>query len=120
MSRIKGNNEFEAEYLEAFSKRLEELRLDAGVSARDMSLSLGQNPGYINNIENMKSLPSLSMLFLICEYLHVTPSYFLSTFDTDTKAVKQRELMSMVERLTPQQFDALFTIVHELTRRRLP
>lgn len=37
---------------EKFVKRLIELRLNKGVSARDMSLSLGQSAGYINNIEN--------------------------------------------------------------------
>lgn len=34
----------------AFSLRLSKLRERKGVSARDMSLSIGQNPGYINNI----------------------------------------------------------------------
>ena len=33
-------------YEEQFSKRLTELRTQKGVSARDMSLSIGQNPGY--------------------------------------------------------------------------
>ena len=35
-----------------FSFRLAKLREEKGVSARDMSLSMGQNPGYINNIES--------------------------------------------------------------------
>ena len=35
-----------------FSERLSTLRINKGVSARDMSLSIGQSPGYINNIEN--------------------------------------------------------------------
>ena len=35
-----------------FSLRLAKLREEKGVSARDMSLSMGQNPGYINNIES--------------------------------------------------------------------
>ena len=35
-----------AMYEEQFSKRLTELRTQKGVSARDMSLSIGQNPGY--------------------------------------------------------------------------
>ena len=43
-----------------FSLRLAQLREKKGVSARDMSLSIGQNPGYINNIESGKSMPSLS------------------------------------------------------------
>ena len=38
-----------------FSLRLAKLREEKGVSARDMSLSMGQNPGYINNIESGKS-----------------------------------------------------------------
>lgn len=37
---------------ETFTKRLVELRIKKGVSARDMSLSIGQSAGYINNIEN--------------------------------------------------------------------
>ena len=43
-------------YEEQFTNRLSKLRLAKGVSARDMSLSIGQNPGYINNIENGKAL----------------------------------------------------------------
>ena len=46
-----------------FSLRLAQLREKKGVSARDMSLSMGQNPGYINNIESGKSMPSLSGIF---------------------------------------------------------
>ena len=42
-----------------------------GVSARDMSLSLGQANNYINNIENKKSLPAMQSFFYICEYLGV-------------------------------------------------
>ena len=34
-----------------FIKRLVELRVGKGASARDMSLSIGQSAGYINNIE---------------------------------------------------------------------
>ena len=63
-------------YEELFYKRLVELRLNKGVSARDMSLSIGQSAGYINALENKKGMPSLTVLFYICEYLDVTPSEF--------------------------------------------
>ena len=43
-----------------FSERLSALRINKGVSARDMSLSIGQSPGYINNIENGINYPSFS------------------------------------------------------------
>lgn len=52
-----------------FSRRLVELRMDKGVSARDMSLSIGQSPGYINNIENGINFPSMTAFFYICDYL---------------------------------------------------
>ena len=61
---------------EEFRNRLRELRNKKDVSARDMSLSLGQNPAYINNIESGKSLPSMSVFFFICEYLNITPMEF--------------------------------------------
>ena len=52
-------------YKELFCERLAQLRIKKGVSARDMSLSLGQSPGYINNIENRKNLPSMAAFFNI-------------------------------------------------------
>ena len=57
-------------------ERIAQLRNQKGVSARDMSLSLGQNSSYINRIENGKSLPSLQVLFWICEYFEITPGQF--------------------------------------------
>ena len=69
-------------YEEFFSLRLAELRMQKGVSARDMSLSIGQSENYINRIENRKSLPSMHAFFFICEYLGVTPAQF---FDKDNQ-----------------------------------
>lgn len=47
-------------YEDFVPERLAKLRALKGVSARDMSLSLGQANNYINNIENKKSLPACS------------------------------------------------------------
>lgn len=46
-----------------FAKRLSELRMLKNVSAREMSLAIGQNQGYINNIENGNNLPSMMAFF---------------------------------------------------------
>ena len=61
--------------------RLARLREKKGVSARDMSLSIGQNEGYINNIETGKSNPSLDGILYICDYLGISPAEF---FDLDS------------------------------------
>lgn len=66
---------------EDFIKRLSQLRIYKGVSARDMSLSIGQSAGYINNIENGVNLPSMTAFFYICDYLGVSPKDF-STWNT--------------------------------------
>lgn len=63
-------------YEEFTQNRITQLRIQRGVSARDMSLSLGQNDSYINRIENRKALPSLQGLFYICEYFNITPQQF--------------------------------------------
>lgn len=42
-----------------FYQRLIKLRTEKGVSARDMSLSIGQSPGYINSLENRNGFPSM-------------------------------------------------------------
>lgn len=81
-------------YEDEFPIRLAQLRQQKGVSARDMSLSIGQNAGYINNIENGKALPSMGNFFYICEYLNITPSAF---FDMDTK--DPEKLSALVEKL---------------------
>lgn len=68
-----------------FCNRLSQLRLEKGVSARDMSLSLGQSDAYINRIENGKMLPSMSVFFYICDYFDITPSEFFQFEDTPNK-----------------------------------
>lgn len=55
-------------YEDLIAKRVSQLRMQKGVSARDMSLSLGQSESYINKIENKKALPSITGLYYICEY----------------------------------------------------
>lgn len=66
-------------YRKEFSKRLTALRMNEGISAREMSLSLGLSESYINKIENEKTLPSMSTFFDICDFLHITPLEFFNT-----------------------------------------
>ena len=65
-----------AMYEEQFSKRLTELRTQKGVSARDMSLSIGQNPGYIRAIESGTAFPTMANFFYICEYFNICLNFW--------------------------------------------
>ncbi len=103
-------------YQEAFSIRLAQLRIQKGVSARDMSLTLGQNVNYINNIETGKAFPSMTSFFYICEYLKVSPMEF---FDFSSENPWQmKELGEKIKGLSPLQLEAILTIVDGLISRK--
>lgn len=101
-------------YEDQFPIRLAQLRTAKGVSARDMSLSIGQNAGYINNIESGKALPSMGNFFYICEYLNITPSAF---FDMDaTNPAKLAQLIEKLKKLDDIQLDSISTLVDGIVK----
>ena len=101
-------------YEEMFARRLTQLRMQKGVSARDMSLSLGQNHGYINSIERGKTFPTMTNFFYICEYLHITPKEFFEVDAGDLEAL--REMVANLKKLDPDEFEALSKIVNGLVK----
>lgn len=101
-------------YEELFYKRLVELRLNKGVSARDMSLSLGQSAGYINALENKKGMPSLTVLFYICEYLEVTPSEFFD--EGNSYPAELKELSEDLRHLNRTYLQNISSIVKGLRK----
>lgn len=98
-----------------FSLRLAKLREKKGVSARDMSLSIGQNPGYINNIETGKSMPSLAGIFYICDYPGISPAEFFDTSSDNPARLK--ELTGYLKLLDDSQLENVTAIVKGLVRK---
>lgn len=80
-------------YEQNFSKRLAQLRMNKGVSARDMSLSIGQNAGYINNIENGKALPSMANFFIFANTWRLHPWISL----TLTPPIQRKQMRSTMQ-----------------------
>lgn len=99
------------DYIEWFYKRLTDLRIQKGVSARDMSLSLGQSESYINKIENKHTLPSFTGFLYICEYFGITPQEF---FSDNSSPQKTNKLLIELEKLTPEQTDHILQIVKDI------
>lgn len=97
-----------------FAKRLTKLRQQKGVSARDMSLSIGQSAGYINKIENGKALPSMMGFFYICEYFKISPEEY---FRYDTESPKlMNDLIKAIEKLSPKQAEHILQIVNDIIK----
>lgn len=101
-------------YDDLFYERLVSLRIQKGVSARDMSLSLGQSESYINKIENKKSLPSMTGFFYICEYFGVQPKEF---FDDGLKNPnKLNEFITELNKLNENQLGYLLALIKDIKK----
>lgn len=97
-----------------FKERLSLLRENVGVSAREMSISLGQNPCYINNIESGRAYPSLTGFFYICDYLKITPAEF---FETDScNPTQLNDLISKLKKLDAKQLESLSAFVEQMLK----
>lgn len=97
-----------------FYERLIKLRTQKGISARDMSLSLGQSEGYINQIENRRKFPSMSGFFYICEFLNVSPSEF---FDNENNnPYKEKEILSSLNYLNDEEINHIIAIIKDYER----
>lgn len=103
-------------YEDFFTERLASLRTAKGVSARDMSLSIGQSANYINKIENKKAYPSMTAFFYICEYLNISPKDF---FDECNVYPEQfGELVEDLKRLDGKALAHISGIVKELISKK--
>lgn len=103
-------------YEDFFSDRIAELRIQKNVSAREMSLALGQNESYINRIENQRSFPSMQVFFYICEYLNVTPKEFF-TEKEPCEEPQETTLSEDFDKLTPYQNNLISSLVKELIKK---
>ena len=99
-------------YEKFVAERIMQLRIRKGTSARDMSLSLGQNESYINRIENRRSLPSLPALFWICDYFKITPKQFFD--EGDKYPAYLEELIGDMKKLDAASLELVAELVKKL------
>ena len=103
-------------YEDFVPERIAKLRTQKGVSARDMSLSLGQASNYINNIENKKSLPSMQSFFYICEFLGVTPQEFFDEENACPEALQ--DFLAEAKQLDSRSREYIIGIMKELNNKK--
>ena len=96
----------------AFGQRLAKLRIEKCVSAREMSLSIGQHHGYISSIENGTNYPAMQGFFFICDYIDISPKEF---FDTETESPKKLAgLMEKMKHLNSEQLALIESMVDNM------
>lgn len=101
---------------EEFSRRIVALRQKKGVSARDMSLSIGQSPNYINNIENGVGFPSMSTFFYICDYFGITAQEFFNTNISSPSRI--RDLVDAASSLNDEELEHLIAITKAMRKNK--
>ena len=99
-----------------FKDRLRFLRNKKQISAREMSIALGQNEAYINKLETGKCSTSLSSFLRICDYLAVSPADFFQE-DSCNAASCNPELLHFFQLLTPRQATYVLELLKDLTVR---
>ena len=97
-----------------FCRRLTQLRLEKGVSAREMSLALGQSESYINRIENQQMLPSLTVFFYICDYLDISPKDFF--YDNPEINLEYVELAQDLQAIPQEEREHIATLIKDMKR----
>ena len=99
------------------AKKIKKLRNKRGVTARRMSLELGQSPAYINRIETGKMAPSLKSFLEICDFLNITPQDFFAPDMEDITDSKNIEpVKHLIYNLSPEQLAHVAYIIKQMTR----
>lgn len=102
-------------YEDFIAQRIAALRNQKNVSAREMSLAIGQNGSYINRIENKLAFPSMQAFFYICEYLHISPKDF---FDTEIlNPMKVTEITEELKKMDDSQLDTVLAVAKGLNHK---
>lgn len=86
------------------------------VSEYQMSMDLGQSKGYIQGITSGRSLPSMRMFLLICEYFNIKPSEF---FEETIPSPLERELRKELSALSDEDISHLLYIVRKMKTKEL-
>ncbi len=96
-----------------FAYSLRQFRNERKISAREMSLELGQNVNYINYIENGRHLPSMQGFYLICEYLKIQPQDFFKE-----KISEEMEDLEYFNSLSKSQQHLIVTFMKEIMKNK--
>ena len=100
--------------MEFVRNRIAFLRTAKNISARELSLRLGQSVGYINHIEIGTSNPSVEMLFYICEELGVTMSEFFDEGNEHPLLVD--EIIRLSKSLDKSSLESVISVMKNLNK----
>ena len=102
-------------FIASFAQRLIKLREQKGVSAREMSLDLGQAHSFIHGFENQRSFPKMLNFLYICEYLGISPKEFFDYENADPK--QANELYNEIKKLDGKSREYFLGLIRDVNNR---
>ncbi|MBQ7880465.1 MAG: helix-turn-helix transcriptional regulator [Clostridia bacterium] len=97
-------------------ERYSAIRNAHNISARKLSLELGQSSEYINQIENGKCLPSIEGLLNFCDYFNVSIAEF---FNEEFKyPVEYKEIINELNKLDKIELNQITDLVKLITKNK--
>jgi transcriptional regulator with XRE-family HTH domain len=95
-------------------KRIRELRKIKKVTEQQMSLDLGRNKGYIQNIMTGRTFPTMEGFFKICDYLGVSLQDF---FNEDSEnSVLASHVAGRTRKLDESGLNAVLSVINAIDK----
>lgn len=85
------------------------IRLAHNISARKLSLELGQSTEYINQIENGKNMPSLEGLFNFCDYFGITLGEFFE--ENYAYPIEYKKIIQELNKLDTLELKQIYDLI---------
>jgi len=98
------------------SKRFATIRSAKSISARALSIELGQSTEYINQIENGRKMPSIEGLFNFCDYFKISLKVFFD--DEQNYPMQYKTLLSDLNKLDPDELNEVITIIKRIAKNK--
>ena len=77
-------------------------------------MRLGQSTGYINTIENGKSLPSMGKFLCICEYFNITPKEFFDEENNEPALIN--EIVKESKKLDRSSLESILSVIKNMKK----
>ena len=90
-----------------FGAKLRGKRKECKLSYQELAERCHVNHGYIRQLEAGNKLPSVSLLFIICDVLGTSPNYLFGYTEDNA----DKELLERIYQLTPEQKRVMLCIL---------
>ena len=98
---------------EIILNRITQIRLQKGVSEKQLSRDIGRSASYLSAMNQNKSMPSLHSIIAICDYFHITLSEFFD-FESNKYPVDISEITEKIKQLNITQIKILSELIDSM------